>query len=64
MLVLTRKVDEEIVIGNDIVVKIVRVKGGSIRVGIEAPRNVRVMRAELTAEDRELMAAGVNEVAG
>jgi carbon storage regulator len=61
MLVLTRKVDEEIVIGDDIVVKIVRVKGGSIRIGIEAPRNVRVMRSELTAAQRELVGAATSD---
>ncbi len=56
MLVLTRKVQEEIMIGDDIVVKIIRVKGGAIRVGIEAPRNVRVMRSELTEAQQQLVA--------
>ncbi len=56
MLVLTRKVQEEIMIGDDIVVKIIRVKGGAIRIGIEAPRNVRVMRSELTEAQQQLVA--------
>lgn len=47
MLVLTRKQDEQILIGDDIVVTILRVKGNTIRVGIEAPKGVRVIRAEL-----------------
>lgn len=51
MLVLTRKVTEEIKIGDQIVVKLLGIKGQSVRIGIEAPRNVRVMRAELIAED-------------
>ncbi len=47
MLVLTRKLNEQIQIGNDITITIVRVKGNTVRVGIEAPRDVRVIRAEL-----------------
>ena len=47
MLVLTRKVREQIKIGNDIVITVLRVKGQSVRIGIEAPRGVRVLRAEL-----------------
>jgi carbon storage regulator CsrA len=47
MLVLTRKVQEQIQVGNDITITIIRVKGQSVRVGIEAPRDVRVMRSEL-----------------
>ena len=47
MLVLTRKSHEQIQIGDNITVTILRVKGGAIRVGIEAPRNVNVLRKEL-----------------
>ena len=47
MLVLTRKLQEQIRIGNNITVTILRVKGNSVRVGIEAPRDVRVIRGEL-----------------
>lgn len=49
MLVLTRKQKESIKIGDSIVVTILRVQGQSVRVGIEAPRDVRVIRGELTA---------------
>ena len=53
MLVLTRKAKEEICIGNDITVTIVRVKGQSVRIGINAPEHVNVMRSELiTPDDR------------
>ena len=48
MLVLTRKVQEQIQVGDNITITIIRVKGQSVRVGIEAPRNVRVMRSELS----------------
>jgi carbon storage regulator len=49
MLVLTRKVRERITIGDDIVITILKVRGQSVRVGIEAPRTLRVLRAELPA---------------
>ncbi len=47
MLVLTRKLKESIHIGDEITVTIVRVKGNAVRIGIEAPQHVRVMRGEL-----------------
>jgi carbon storage regulator CsrA len=47
MLVLTRKTQEKIQIGDNITITIVRVKGQSVRVGIEAPHDVRVIRGEL-----------------
>ena len=48
MLVLTRKTQEKIQIGDDITVTIVRIKGGSVRIGIEAPDNIPISRGELT----------------
>ncbi len=53
MLVLTRKTEEQIRIGNDITISIVRVKGNTVRVGIEAPREIRVVRGELAPSDAE-----------
>ena len=47
MLVLTRKANQQIQIGNNIVITILQVKGQQVRVGIEASRDLRVMRAEL-----------------
>ncbi len=47
MLVLTRKLDEQILIGEDIKVTLLRVRGNTVRLGIEAPRDVRIVRAEL-----------------
>lgn len=52
MLVLTRKPDEQIRIGDDIVITIVRVKGNTIRVGVEAPKGVRVIRGELEGKPK------------
>ena len=47
MLVLTRKRDEKVCIGQQITVTILRVKGRSVQIGIEAPDSVRVLRGEL-----------------
>lgn len=47
MLVLSRKVGERILIGDDIRVTIVRISGGGVRVGIEAPASLTVVREEL-----------------
>ena len=47
MLVLTRKLQQQIKIGEQITVTILRVKGNTVRVGIQAPREVRVVRGEL-----------------
>jgi carbon storage regulator len=44
MLVLTRKVGEQIQIGDNIIVTIVRKKNGLIRLGIEAPKNLEISR--------------------
>jgi len=51
MLVLTRKAGQNIHIGDEIVVSIVRTHGGRVRLGIEAPRNVAIRRDEISASD-------------
>ncbi|QDV45195.1 Carbon storage regulator [Stieleria neptunia] len=50
MLVLSRKVDQQIKIGDDVTVTVVRVEGNRVRIGISAPRDVRILRGELDAE--------------
>lgn len=50
MLVLTRKPNQQLKIGSDIVITVVKVRGNTIRLGIEAPRDVRVVRSELDAK--------------
>ena len=47
MLVLTRKQSEKIRIGDNITITVIRMKGKSVRLGIEAPNNVSVLRGEL-----------------
>ena len=53
MLVLTRKVDEEINIGDDIIIRVVEVNRGNVRLGIEAPDNVSIYRQELYEKIQE-----------
>ncbi len=47
MLVLTRKVDERINIGDDIIVSVLEIGRGSVRLGIDAPRQVSIFRHEI-----------------
>ncbi len=47
MLVLSRKPNETIKIGDQIEVRIIEVKGDTIRIGIEAPKSVEILRGEL-----------------
>lgn len=53
MLVLTRKANEKIRIGDNITITILRTKGKTVRVGIEAPHEVAVLRGELSFEQPE-----------
>jgi len=50
MLVLTRRKNQSIVIGDQIIVTVLEVKGDQIRLGITAPRDVQVYREELLAD--------------
>jgi carbon storage regulator len=52
MLVLTRKSNQAIVIGDDIEVSVLAVVGDKVRVGIEAPRSVPVYRKEVWLENQ------------
>jgi len=47
MLVLTRKIGESIAIDDDIKIVVVQVKGGHVRLGIEAPRHTKIHREEV-----------------
>ena len=61
MLVLTRKADEQILIGDDIKITLVRVRGNSVRIGIDAPKHIRVVRGELAARDASQTSAPIVE---
>lgn len=60
MLVLTRKAGEQIQIGDQIVVTVVRLLGGGVRLGIEAPDDARIVRGELTQDFLQGPAAAAN----
>jgi len=47
MLVLSRKTEQTIMIGDDIEIKVVEIQGGTVKLGIAAPRNVSVHRREI-----------------
>lgn len=47
MLVLTRKVGERVLVGDDIVITILDTKSDGVRIGIDAPRGVRIQREEI-----------------
>ncbi len=47
MLVLARKLDESIVIGDNIVVKVISIEKGVVKLGIDAPNDIAILRSEL-----------------
>jgi carbon storage regulator CsrA len=51
MLVLSRKTKEQIIIGDNIRITLVRIDGNKVRIGIDAPKEVRVIRGELSVRD-------------
>lgn len=52
MLVLTRKQEETIRIGDDVVIKVIKTGHGTVKIGIEAPNHIRVLRGELLATEK------------
>jgi carbon storage regulator len=50
MLVLSRKVNEKIVIDGGIVLTVVKIEGGQVRLGIEAPSHVKILREEIAGK--------------
>ncbi len=50
MLVLTRKTDDSIIIGDNITITIVSVEGGVVKLGIDAPKEISIIRSELLKE--------------
>ncbi len=66
MLVLTRKLGQRLMVGDNIVVTVLSVRNGQVRIGIDAPRSVAIRREELealptsAADDPDLVAAGDN----
>ena len=63
MLVLTRKVGERILIGDDIVITVLDSRGDGVRIGIDAPRGVKIQREEVVraVAEANVAAAGADE---
>jgi len=53
MLVLTRKIGEAVLIGNDVRVTIVQIRGKQVRLGIEAPPDLLILREEEKLSEKE-----------
>ena len=53
MLVLKRKTGESIIIGEDIEIKVVDIGDGRVKIGIEAPKNIEIMRKEVIEQVKE-----------
>jgi carbon storage regulator len=65
MLVLSRKPGERILIGDEVAVTIVRIGPNTVRLGIDAPRNMNIVREELCLPDGSTVdAAGVRREVG
>ncbi len=65
MLILSRKEEESVQIGEDIEIKIIQTSRGFVKIGIEAPRSVLILRKELMEDvkDKNLLSAGKDEAA-
>ncbi|WP_039764858.1 carbon storage regulator CsrA [Caldicellulosiruptor sp. F32] len=50
MLVLSRKTGDQILIGEDIIIKVISIEKDSVKLGIDAPKNIKVLRYELLQE--------------
>jgi carbon storage regulator len=62
MLVLTRRPGESIIIGDNIVITIIEIKGGQVRVGVDAPRSIDVYREEIYEQVRQENLAAIANV--
>lgn len=54
MLVLTRKVSQRILVGENVTVTVLRIDGNSVRIGIDAPSTVAILREEIHGRERPL----------
>lgn len=58
MLILTRRIGESLIIGDDIEVVVLGIQGNQIRLGVKAPEDVTILREELYHKQQELEEAG------
>ncbi|PCN47656.1 carbon storage regulator [Curtobacterium sp. 'Ferrero'] len=64
MLVLTRKVGERILVGDDVVITVLDARGDGVRIGIDAPRGVKIQREEVVRAVTEANAEAAAAAAG
>jgi carbon storage regulator len=66
VLILTRKLEQGIVIDGQVVIRLLAIEGERVKIGVEAPRSITVLREELLREvaDQNHEAAGAREHAG
>lgn len=62
MLVLSRKVDEAIVIGDNITIKVISIEKGVVKLGIDAPKNLSIVRNELLEDVKDSNIAASKEI--
>ncbi len=54
MLILSRKAGEEIILGNDIVIKITEISKSTVKIGIQAPKETLILRGELKEKIKKI----------
>ena len=64
MLILTRRIDEKIVIGDNVTVTVLGVKGHQVRIGIDAPIEIQIYREEIYQRILKERATGTTQTAG
>lgn len=64
MLILTRRVGESVVIGEEVTVTVLGVKGNQVRIGVNAPKNVAVHREEIFERIKSEQGSELPEAAG
>ncbi len=66
MLILSRRVNEKIVIGDNVVVSVIEVRGDQVKIGIDAPKTVKVFRQEvfdaIQSENRRAAATSADDL--